>query len=233
MKEFAVLRLVFNSISVEYKTPTLDDSLIELFTNFGFPFGSGWGKLQGARSFKLFPINNEQVCVTFSVVRTIEVKRKRQSVFYSLATIQEGREIDYEIRRSPYWEENIFGELLPLIRSKKLGRIFKDALYRDVYYPPRISFSHWIRAKMGMKIVLHLTQDDYLHPTIVEDYVRRIFLATYGKRRLSRLFGLSPTIPSFTTLSLTESEFTQIVVVPQSNKIARNINFRTKYEVAG
>jgi hypothetical protein len=185
----------------------------DFLANYALPFGSDWNRFTGARAFKVFPVREDSVCMSYTVIRLSE--NQRQNGLCCLATLADNEAADRLLSESPYWVKPVFSPLVDRVQDRDLA----DILRRRLQVPPpderpRLRFRHWCWAQLHMRIQLRWEFRDLRQWQSREEYVRQAFSATRWQRQFLRFLVTSPRMPSFSTFATSASEFTQITSLP-------------------
>ncbi len=216
MKKYAVFSLFPAKIKI-VQAESLVYEEIEIIENYALPFGSDWPKIIGARSVKSFPINRGSVCFAYTIVANTGFKQKKPAL-HCLAFIMEYDELSAIMASRLDWINATIRPMLQNIENKKLRQAFVDSLVPASKEYLKISFYHWLSLQFHFKLMPAFYYRGLQSWTLAEEYVRRLYLSREWQ---SVLFGTPP--PSFTTLTLSRGEFTDIgiMAIPEQCKARR------------
>jgi hypothetical protein len=206
MKKYAVFSLFPAKIKI-VQAESLASEEIEIIENYALPFGSDWPKTIGARSVKSFPINRDSVCFAYTIVASTGNKQKKPAL-HCLAFIKEYNELSTIMASRLDWINATIGPMIQNIENKKLKQAFINSLVPASKEYIHISFCHWLSLQFHFKLMPAFIYRGMQSWTLAEEYVRRLYTSREWQ---SALFGTLP--PSFTTLTLSKGEFTNIAIM--------------------
>lgn len=205
--KFAVITIGENPLTV-VQSKSLSFQEEDFLANYALPSGSKWYAYPGARSFKIFPVYPEIVCVSYTVIDL-------SGSLCCLAGLFKNETIDRMLRQTSEWADRLFSPLINQVEDAELKQLLQSGLQnRPEAEKVSLNPIDWLCAQLHLP-VLH--PGKYKSPKSWrsdEEYLRRVFLATYWQRQTVRFFCRNSRIPSMTTLTSSRSEFTRINGLP-------------------
>lgn len=200
---FSLLPTKVEIIQVEDFTP----EEIEIIENYALPYGSNWSKVVGARVAKVFPVGRNRICIAYTVVSHTGRKQANISL-HCLASIHETHSFDKVISSSPDWLSVVVKPIVNRISDPFLKDLFQESLSMRPSELVRLKFRHWLGIQFHVKLMPTFYYENPHKWVVQEEYVRRLYLA---RRWQYRLLRIAP--PSFTTLTLSKGEFTDVAIL--------------------
>lgn len=180
---------------------------IEIIENYALPFGSNWSKLVGARVAKVFPVGKNRLCVAYTIVSHTNRKHANTSL-HCLASIHETHSFDKVISSTADWLGIVISPIVNRISDSYLKELFQESLSIRSSKLVRLKFRHWLGIQFHIKLMPTFYYENPHNWVAQEEYARRLYLA---RRWQYRLLKIVP--PSFTTLTLSKGEFTDIAIL--------------------
>jgi hypothetical protein len=180
---------------------------IEIIENYALPFGSSWSKVVGARVAKVFPVGRNRICVAYTIVSHTGRKHANTSL-HCLASIHETHSFDKVISSSADWLSVVVKPIVNRISDLYLRELFQESLSIRPALFVRLKFRHRLGIQFHVKLMPAFYYESPHKWVVQEEYARRLYLA---RRWQYRLLGIAP--PSFTTLTLSKGEFTDIAIL--------------------
>lgn len=225
MTRFMIISLLPHELRV-LRSKNLPEDVEDTIINYALPYGSEWNRLGGARSIKLFPVTEHSICVGYTLVSP-SLDHTTLSPLLCIASVQSAQRIDQLVQEGQDWIIKVVQPLLDEIEIDKdeLRRTFKEtngeisirslfekSLLTSDIVPgkPKIGLGDWLRTQFHCKITRSFWYSDSSSWLTVEERARLLYLATIWQRKIGRRLGISCRFPSFTTLSLSPGEFTDI-----------------------
>lgn len=200
---FSLLPTQVEILQVEDFTP----EEIEIIENYALPFGSNWSKVVGARVAKVFPVAKNRICIACTIV-SYAGRRHANTSLHCLVSIQETRSFDKVISSSADWLSIVMKPIVDRINDPYLKDLFQESLSIRPSESVRLKFSHWLGIQFHVKLMPTFYYESPHKWAMQEEYARRLYLA---RRWQYRLLRVAP--PSFTTLTLSKGEFTDVAIL--------------------
>jgi hypothetical protein len=206
MRKYALFSLLPTRVEILQAEEFTPDE-IEIIENYALPFGSSWSKLVGARVAKVFTVGRNRICVAYTIVSHTGRKHANTSL-HCLASIHETHSFDKVISSSADWLSVVVKPIVNRISDQYLRELFQESLSIRPALLVRLKFRHWLGIQFHVKLMPAFYYESPHKWVVQEEYARRLYLA---RRWQYRLLGIAP--PSFTTLTLSKGEFTDIAIL--------------------
>ena len=205
MSKYALFSLLPTKIEV-LQVEDFTDEEIEVIENYALPFGSNWSKVVGARVVKVFSVGRDRLCVAYTIVA--QRGKRRESTLHCLASIQNRSSFDSIISSHTNWINVVVSPMVKRVSDSRLKELFEESLNIRPGRLVRLNFMHWLGIQFHIRLMPAFLYENPHEWTVQEEYVRWLYLA---RRWQYRFFKVAP--PSFTTLTLSRGEFTDIAIL--------------------
>ena len=93
-------------------SPNLDETTIQTLEQMALPFGSAWQLYIGARSIKAFPLQNEQMAISYTGVTDRQDDYGRPGVLISKCLVVNFEQFTYLVSNNPGFRSIQFSIIL-------------------------------------------------------------------------------------------------------------------------